>query len=196
MKVWSFGLLGDRNSKSWIWTWLIPLSLQLGANALIATIYKATPGYGFGFQIYDLFLFWTTRPRLSWIVLAALINIGAEDDKNGHWEAAAKSSMIAELFLLLISTYYMGLTANFARIQGFYTVHSTAIQSAKLMYAGALMSLIFVFVTTSFLLGMIFTKHSWHSQGLTFNALLFISITTWLASWLFWVGYIFTAGET
>lgn len=183
----------------WKIAWVIPLGLQLGANAIVATIYKTTPGYGVGFQIQDLFLFWTTRPRLSWIVLAALINIGAEkypEKKNGHWEAAAKSSMIAEVFLLLISTYYMGLTANFARINGFYTIHSTAIQSAKLLYAGALMSLIFVFVTVSFLLGMIFTKHSWRSSGLTFNALLFISITTWLASWLFWVGYIFTAGET
>lgn len=175
-------------------TWVVPLGLQLGANAVVATVYKTAPGYGTGFQIYDLFLFWTTRPRLSWIVLAALINVGAEGEKNGHWEAAAKSSMIAELILLLMSTYYMGLTANYARMNGFYTIHSIATQSAKLLYAGALMSMIFVFGTIVYLLFMVVVKHDWATQKYTLTALLTISTTTWLASWLFWVGYIFTAG--
>jgi hypothetical protein len=119
---------------------------------------------------------------MGWLLLAAVTGVGADEDKNGHWEAAAKSSMIAEVILPGISMYYMGLTANFAPMEGYYSTHSTAIPSVKLMYAGALMSLIFVFATGAYLVAMIVVKHDWDTRGWSVGGLVMISTTTWLAS--------------
>jgi hypothetical protein len=180
----------------WMWSWIIPLGLQLGANTVIATLYKTTPGYTVGFRVADLFLFWTARPRLSWLVLCGLMRWGQSEskEKNGYYESAAKSSMIAEVILLCISSYYMGLTANFARMHGYYHVHSTASASAKLMYSGALIFLITAFSTLGYLLTLIFTKWELKTR-IHLHIFISISTSTWLASWLFWVGYVLTAGE-
>jgi hypothetical protein len=69
VKKLSFGYLGKRGSKSWRYSWLWPLALQLGANAIVAAVIKHTAGYHRGFAITDLLVFYTARPRLSWITV-------------------------------------------------------------------------------------------------------------------------------
>jgi hypothetical protein len=69
---WWFKWYEDPLSRSYRWTWIINVALQLGANALIAFIFKRTPGYLASFQIWELMLFFTVRPRLSWIALGVL----------------------------------------------------------------------------------------------------------------------------
>ncbi|KAG9232774.1 hypothetical protein BJ875DRAFT_465936 [Amylocarpus encephaloides] len=202
VQVWSFKKCGNPESKMWYWGWIIPLTLQLGSNVVIATIYKTTPGYETGFSIADLFLFWTTRPRLSWLILGLLIGIGAEVDVNGYWESAAKSSLIAEVILLVISCYYMGITANFARANGYYNPTADIPSGARLMYVGALLSLIFVFGAIVNLVMIIGKKHDWtdfldDKEWLKlFLGMALVSSTTWLAAWLFWAGYVTTAQES
>jgi hypothetical protein len=65
----SCGMLGKPESRSWIYMWMVPVGLQLAANALIAFIIRKAPGYHADFHIYELMLFLLARPRLSWIIL-------------------------------------------------------------------------------------------------------------------------------
>ncbi|KAH8594402.1 hypothetical protein B0O99DRAFT_177835 [Bisporella sp. PMI_857] len=136
-----------------------------------------------------------------------LMNIGESEHKDGYWESAAKSSIIAELVLLLISTYYMGRTADFAAQKGFYLASSNIGGWPRTMYAGALFSLITVFQCTMLLGFTIVWKRAkkdgdiikWLEKRIParyfFFGLLFLASTSWLASWFFWVGYVMTAGD-
>ncbi|KAF2472861.1 uncharacterized protein BDR25DRAFT_11963 [Lindgomyces ingoldianus] len=62
----------NKNSKLHRVMWIVNVALQLGANALIGRIFQKTPGYNADFKIWELMLFFTVRPRLSWIVLMLL----------------------------------------------------------------------------------------------------------------------------
>ncbi|KAF1998218.1 hypothetical protein P154DRAFT_604074 [Amniculicola lignicola CBS 123094] len=62
----------DKNSKLHRIMWILTVALQLGANALIGWIFQKTPGYNANFKIWELMLFFTVRPRLSWISLMLL----------------------------------------------------------------------------------------------------------------------------
>jgi len=64
----TFGLFGKEGSTSWRWVWIFIVALQLGANGLIAKIIKRTPGYEDDFSTWQLTLFFTARPRISWIL--------------------------------------------------------------------------------------------------------------------------------
>ncbi len=174
------GILGrNKNSSLWKITWVFPFGLQLGANALIAAIIKHTPGYNANFKIWELMLFFTARPRLSWIVVGFL---GCYDQANGRmlwieddeengqqtsrlsslareedfpWLSTAMSQMVAEVLLKIISLYIMGITANFAASRGYYKLgetYNSLPHFAHLMYAGALY---FLVVGTLFLLTFI-----------------------------------------
>ena len=51
------GIFGREDSRgTWLFICLLPLCLNLGANALIAYIYHLTPGFGQGFGIGELTL--------------------------------------------------------------------------------------------------------------------------------------------
>ena len=65
------GYFGKRQSQSWKILWIIPVGLQLAANACIALLIQKTDGYAANFKITELMLWLTARPRLSWIVLGA-----------------------------------------------------------------------------------------------------------------------------
>jgi hypothetical protein len=52
--------------------WIISVGLQLGANAIIATLIKHTVGFDDDFTIAQMVLFYTARPRLAWIFLSLL----------------------------------------------------------------------------------------------------------------------------
>ncbi|OCK76705.1 hypothetical protein K432DRAFT_335237 [Lepidopterella palustris CBS 459.81] len=65
----SCGMFGKKGSRAWTYMWLLPVGLQLSANAIIAAVIKRTAGYHADFKIWQLMLFLVARPRLSWIVL-------------------------------------------------------------------------------------------------------------------------------
>ena len=65
----SCGYLGNPHSRAWRYNWTWSIGLQLGANGLIAYLIKRTPGYENSASVGILMLFFTARPRLSWIFL-------------------------------------------------------------------------------------------------------------------------------
>jgi hypothetical protein len=101
-------LCGRENSFSWSFMWVVSVGIQLLANALVALVIQRAAGFQSTFHIADLVLFYTTRPRLSWIVLGLLYARGREE--TGNWSSAAKQAIITEMVLELIAVYYMGRT--------------------------------------------------------------------------------------
>lgn len=69
VKKLTCGVFGHRDSRSWVWMWIVPVGLQLAANAFIALLIKQSAGYKADFKISELMLFLVARPRLSWIIL-------------------------------------------------------------------------------------------------------------------------------
>ena len=65
------GYFGSRGSQSWKLLWILPVGLQLSANACIAVLIQRAEGYEATFKVSELMLWLTARPRLSWIVLGA-----------------------------------------------------------------------------------------------------------------------------
>ncbi|MDI1493528.1 MAG: hypothetical protein OHK93_005318 [Ramalina farinacea] len=177
----------ESDSETWFYMFLFPLATNLGANALIAYLYKTTPGFGDTFTIGDLILFFTTRPRLSWIVLVVFMNLDTVRNKDTRYSKSAKSAVAAEVFLQFISSYYMGWTANFAARNGYYSHPERASDDARIMYAGALLALISLIFTIGSLIYILFVDAELDT---TFAAIITIGCTSWLASWLFWGGYV------
>jgi hypothetical protein len=121
------------------WSWIVPLTLQLGANAIIAVLTKRTSGYGQTFSVANLTFFLAARPRLSWIVLLVL------GCNSKTYRKTAMANSVAEIVLQLIASYTMGKTANFAAFHG-YLVTGKLIgpvgQAAQLMYSASLFYLV------------------------------------------------------
>ncbi|KAH8719139.1 hypothetical protein GQ44DRAFT_775482 [Phaeosphaeriaceae sp. PMI808] len=163
------GICGKRGSEWWRILWIVPLGLQLAANATIAVMVKRTPGYRDEFTVAELTLFFTARPRLSWIIIAFVsvvhrrkalqkdkeepstvatgVSSTAERPVYGYdyyWRSTALSQFIAEIILQLIATYTMVRTANFARKHDYYIIGNLTGalgRDAHMMYAGALLFL-------------------------------------------------------
>jgi hypothetical protein len=108
--------------------------------------------------------------------------------------------------------YIMGKTVHFGFINGFYTPGRTLISSAGYqMYAAALYYLVFgLILTVVHLMALLATlpaekmgpkvekaHKSIFRLARSFIFVLWFSglICTWLASWLFWSGYVKVAGE-
>jgi hypothetical protein len=140
----TFGMLGRPNSPLWVLTAFIVVGLQVGSNYLNYRIIRDTEGFS-GSGSPSLVLLWCSRPPLAWLAVL-LIPIQASQ---AMYFSVAASSLLAELILQLLGSYYMGLTANFAYRQGFYKFraisHLHHENYALLMYAGALLWLIVVF---------------------------------------------------
>ncbi|KAI9771829.1 MAG: hypothetical protein M1840_001599 [Geoglossum simile] len=145
------GLMGNPHSKLWIFTSVFGVALHLVSNYINAYIIKRTPGFG-GVSIGDLVLVWCTRPRVAWLSIL-LIKIQLNDQV---YISVAVSSIVAELLLQMIGSYYMGLGANYARRRNFYPVGRlkfAGIQgAAKLMYVGALLWLCVVIISITSIL--------------------------------------------
>lgn len=199
VKFLTCGYLGKNDDqKSWFYTFIFPLGFQLGANAWIASLYQTALGFDSGFSVGDLTLFYTTRPRLSWLVLA-FVMIWTKD----RYIKATKAAAIAEFLLQLISSYYSGMTVHFASKHHYYNPgHLTGenANDARLMYVGALISLIFMFPTLCSLVFLVVRERDEYRPGgrlsSLFVILVIISCTSWLGSWLFWIGFVRLAGET
>lgn len=131
--------------------WIVQLGLHFGSDLLNAYLVVKANGYNTVLmpKFWDLALFYTTRPRLAWIVLTAL-------GYWPYWRSLAKQTLIVEGLMQMIGCYYFGRTAQFANKHGFYT-HSHYDHYAQLMYAGALLTLITTFFAV---IGLLFSLAS------------------------------------
>jgi hypothetical protein len=216
------GWLGEMMSQGWMRSWLLALGLQFAANATIAAIFKHTPGYMATFTIGELMLLFFARPRLSWIVLLFLsfyrtknpLHIARGSERDYPYYSACMSQIMVELVMQLIALVLMGKTAYFATVRGFYNINSTGYrslpESAHVMYAGALYYMVtgcLALAGMILLLGLTWLVLSGQSgddgEGLTYMALDFIRmafpvlllLSTFLGSWLFWVGFVSLVGD-
>ena len=178
--------------RSWPWAFVFPILLQLAGNALIAFLYKRTLEYWHGYSVQDLLLFYMTRPRFGWFFMSILLPISG---KSSSYAAAAKGAVLAEIFLLIFGSYYMGRTAHFAATQGFYKTNALAgspyVWSALVMYSGALLFL--VSLLPAIASGIMLLRFG---RGVRiYFFVFFMSFSSLLGSWLFWDGFVYLAGD-
>lgn len=83
----TFGILGkDNSSKSYNFMWILTVCLNLSGSATNAFIMKNTKGYGERFNVGQVMLFYTTRPRITWIFAGLLTSPFAKQRERGfHW---------------------------------------------------------------------------------------------------------------
>lgn len=172
---------------TWFYMFIFPLGVNLGSSALIAYLYKTTPGFGDHFTIGELTLFYTTRPRLSWLVLVIFMEVDSFRIKGANYIKSAKSAVAAEMFLQVISSYYTGKTVHLAAQNNYYSHPGSAPSDARAMYAGALLSLVSLFFTLLSLIYILFADMKFDT---IFFPILLIGCTSWLGSWLFWGGFV------
>lgn len=197
---------------------LLPVGLQLAGNAVVVHMIFSTPGYGPAGAGWSTFFFlFAARPRHSWIVLAFLARVRRTRwfDDEYPWRVAAASNAFSEFLLQFLALFTMGGIAHFGDTHRFGLVwsseHERLPQAAKLFYAGA-----FLYVVMG-VFGMIPLALTWAGIFRDFfsnDALIadtvkglgqresltdrpYVSLislaclfSTWLASWLFWIGYV------
>ena len=120
------------------------------------------------------------------------MNIDALRSKETHYIRSAKAAVAAEVCLQLMSSYYMGKTAHFAAQYGYYSHPGTAPRDARVMYAGALLSLASLLFTMLSLLYILFSNAE---SETSFFVVVLIGCTSWLGSWMFWGEFVGLAGS-
>ncbi|KAK0702661.1 hypothetical protein B0H67DRAFT_650048 [Lasiosphaeris hirsuta] len=212
------------------------------ANALVALAIKRTSGYGSGFSVKDLTLFYTARPRIGWILNIPFSLIkrnfrhrrGAQHPLNdprqaidmGHyqssspyqgrdtpqdypWRCFAISQFFSEICLQLTASYNMGRTVVFASRRGYYVLGNLPPgqmgQSVHMMYAAALYWLcgqvLLGVVGLAIAFAIAFPHYcsrrdiSRTAHGVVILMTASMIPVSWLASWLFWAGYVKLAGD-
>jgi hypothetical protein len=203
----SCGLFGHPGSKAFRFTWVIPLGLHLGANAVIAAIFRGTPGYLHDYSIVDLMFFFTARPRLSTLVIGYANYVsncwrarrggryrsiekdrGAAEEYEGVYEAAFKSNMIAETVLLALATYPMGQTVRFY-MQNWNHRYPEMVEDAKLLFVGSWFFIVYGAITLVAAVFFGLASRKWA------EVLHIAYHVVWGGSWLFWVAYVRLAGD-
>ena len=187
---------------------LVPLITQLGANAFIAYLYQHTTGFGQGFTIIDLMLFYTTRPRMGWLVLTCVIGWGIREENTrggqklkGFYENSAKGAILAEIILMIIASFYYGRTMHFAVTRGYYLrghLTGPSAHDAHIMYVGALLYTVFLYTPLFYLVLLVIDEKFGFLDDPLASVLLAVGVTgttTWLGSWLFWAGYVHLAQD-
>ncbi len=115
------------SSHAYKFKWIFPLALNLGATALNAWMTVTVKGYHRSTmpRLWDLMLFYYTRPRIGWVPLALLAfqDAGMENPRDGPWTSAGQQAAIAESILQVIGVHYMGRTVHFGAIHGYFLVH-------------------------------------------------------------------------
>lgn len=213
------GHLGKPQSESWKFLWILQVILQLGANALCALMVIQSPGYSRENMpaVWDLMLFYTTRPRVAWLVLGALKSVGNKrhDPTAGYWDSVARSSLLSEIVMECTGAYYMGRTARWAHLNHYYILHHldgyVHRKSILQMIIGALVYLVHL-AGKIFILWSISTAQLEFYDGYGmrpdrnrgFRAVLHFLGQMWLlawltsvnfaSSWVFMAGYVQLAG--
>lgn len=205
------GVLRKPHSQSWKYIWILQFILQLGANALCSLMVIQSPGY-ITYKmpaVWDLMLFYTTRPRIAWLVLGALKDVGrsSSDPTTGYWESVGRSSLLAEIVLECIGAYYMGRTAHWAHLKRYYILHRldgyVHRKSILQMIIGALVYLVNLVVKIFFLWSsskaeIIRNRKAGFSAFLRFLVEIFrlawIITVSFASSWVFMAGYVQLAG--
>ena len=89
-------ICGTRNSYSWTYMWILQLTLHFGADLVVAAlvINSTSPAYNSALmpQVWDLALFYASRPRMAWMFLGGL-------GLSNYWSSAAMQTIIAELIM-------------------------------------------------------------------------------------------------
>jgi hypothetical protein len=201
-------LRGD-TGHPWRYMFIFPVGIQLLANLAIAHIMKGAPGYEYNYSSWELMLFFTARPRLTFVGLA-IASMVKKPSKKGYdeddypWLSSCLSNFIGELVLQLIALYIMGTTVHYGVHSKYYLVWSDEYKSldhfTHVLYGGAMYYLIAGCVYLLIILVVLFFQNREHFVGrgsenwiLVFAHL--ILATTWLGSWLFWVGFVKTVGD-
>lgn len=108
--------------------------------------------------------------------------------QNGrNYVKSAKAAVAAEMVLRIISSYYIGRAAHLATKNGYYSHPGSAPPDARIMYAGALLSLVSLYFT---LFNFIYSLFANARFGSLLVMVTLIGYTVWLASWLFWGGFV------
>ncbi|KAF2496705.1 hypothetical protein BU16DRAFT_339753 [Lophium mytilinum] len=124
-----------------------------------------------------------------------------EDDY--YWRNAALSQYFAELALQAITLYYMSKTVVFAYKRGYYdpgSLPGPMGHSARIMYAGALFWLcaqLFVYLSAPTFVFILVKEGGGTMMVSKLMQMLgsVLVVTSWLASWLFWAGFVRLAGD-
>jgi len=102
------GYMGKSNSKWWAVTWVVQCGLMLGANAFNAWLTVSNSQYNLEVapKIWDLMLFYCTRPRLSWITLVIAENFHEGNNFGQWWTSAAMQTQVTEAVMILFGSLY------------------------------------------------------------------------------------------
>ncbi|KAK3360668.1 hypothetical protein B0T25DRAFT_536118 [Lasiosphaeria hispida] len=210
-----WGGLDTSFRRSWIWT----VAMQFTANAVVAKTTIAASGNGPQTpSVGDFMMFLFMRPRMTWVVLCLFVPPGLLYNREyrqkmipvwsdglwpGNWAKGVYQHVIAEAAIQLVGgAYYAGKTAHFATTRGYY--YANALEGcpfrteAKMMYAGALVYLIFLPPIIFLAVGLLFPpsfegNYRQKSDPLSNNYL--FSLVGWIGSWLFFAGYVRLAGD-
>lgn len=147
------------------------IALTLLANLGVACLIKYTPGYGSGFAIWELWLFYASRPRFGWVVSVVLSPFGGKRKSGGQstdnawlshasrsdaglfggqphekeyfWLAAANSAILAECVLQLFALYSMISAAVGGLENGMYNHLSLPMAERRAVYVMTIGALLF-----------------------------------------------------
>jgi hypothetical protein len=143
IKKLTLDYFGRQESQRWYYAGPIGVGLHFASNAVNTAIIKGVAGFE-QTSIKNFTFFWCTRPRLSLLIVAL---IQYEAHKSMYLSATA-SILFCEAILQIFAGYYMGVGANYARRQEFFShshlVGSWYAKQAMIMYVGSILWLVAV----------------------------------------------------
>lgn len=190
--------------------WLLSVALGLLSNLAVVYLIKLTPGYEFGFNVWELWLFYSTRPRLGWVVSVTLSGVHSKHNrsqlyeewqKSYYWRSSANAAILAECLWQLLAVYYMVKTMVWGITNSLYDsgvdkyqLDSSTTAAVRVMYIGALLWVI-MRIPFNVLLIMVYTgsRRLAGSDLPARNALALLLPCIWVPQWLFFGGFIVVA---
>lgn len=175
------GRFGDKDSKSWMFKWIFQLSINLGADILVAYLTIHQPDYRSDLMpsVWQLGLFYTSRPRMAWLFIGSLWYLTP-------WRNAARQTLISEGIMQGLGTYYIVRALAAPQFFG-------GPPSARLMSAGALVTIVFTYLA---ILGLIIALHAMIKSDEKSPSLrkvafgLGLGLLAFAGRWMFHVGYV------
>ena len=189
-KLFTCGKFGKKETKSWTFMWVPQWCCFFGGDLIVAYLTINAPDYNTYRMpdLADLALFYTSRPRMAFIFLGVF-------GLHSAYDTAAKQIMISESIMQILGTVYMGKTAHFAATHGYYEIGAADPTYARLMYAGALLTLITTVASIAGLAAVVVIyadkdlKEEWYGKALVLIALGF-GFGAFIGRWIFLIGYL------